>query len=414
MLITYFKDSRTLARCRSGLTNLYLENFIVWLESQGYQRFTIRRHVREVVHFADWAEAEGLALRDLNRGALNRLCSQLAERNSLRYPCGKQRHICHSAFLLIDFLEEIGAVEARPPYTSTQDPTLLLEFREWMRTQRGTLDSTLNEYRRPILDLLDDLGSEPSTFEAIGLREFLLRRVSCFSQWKSKNLATAVRMFLRFLIARGYCAPGLEHAIPTVAKWRLSSLPKYLSVQDVECLINSCDQSSPLGARDRAILVLIARLGLRAGDVSALKFGDLLWEEGTLIVSGKGRRQTRLPLSQEVGEAILYYLSHGRPRKVSDHIFITTAAPLVPISRQAVGQTVARAIRCTGISAPTKGSHLLRHSAATRLLREGVSLPTISALLRHASIETTTVYAKVDVDLLQEVAMPWPEEVQPC
>jgi integrase/recombinase XerD len=229
-----------------------------------------------------------------------------------------------------------------------------------------------------------------------------------------EDLATAVRMFLRFLIARGYCAPGLEHAVPTVAKWRLSSLPKYLSIQDVESLINSCDQSSPLGSRDRAILLLIARLGLRAGDVSALKFGDLLWEEGTLIVSGKGRRQTRLPLPQGVGKAILYYLRHGRPRKVGDRIFITTAAPFGPISRQAVGQTVARAIRRTGISAPTKGSHLLRHSAATRMLREGVSLPTISALLRHASIETTTVYAKVDVDLLQEVAMPWPEEVQPC
>jgi integrase/recombinase XerD len=305
MLITYFKDSRTLARYRSGLANLYLENFIVWLESQGYRRFTIRRHVREVVHFADWAEAEGLALRDLDRGALSRLCSQLAERNSLRYPCGKQRHICHSAFLLVNFLEAVGAVESRPPHISTQEPALLLQFREWMRTQRGTLDSTLNGYRLSIIDLLDDLGTEPSAFDAIGLREFLLRRVSCFSPRKSKNLATAVRMFLRFLIARGYCAPGLEHAIPTVAQWRLSSLPKYLSVQDVECLINSCDQSSPLGARDRAIRVLIARLGLRAADVSALKFGDLLWEEGTLIVTGKGRRQTRLPLPQEVGEAML-------------------------------------------------------------------------------------------------------------
>ena len=191
MLITYFKDSRTLARYRSGLANLYLENFIVWLERQGYRRFTIRRHVREVAHFADWAEAEGLALRDLDRGTLHRLCSQLAERNSLRYPCGKQRQICHSACLLIDFLEEIGAVEARLPYTSTQDPALLLEFREWMRTHRGTLDITLNGYRQPILELLDDLGTEPSTFDAIGLRKFLLRRVSCFSQWKSKNLATA-------------------------------------------------------------------------------------------------------------------------------------------------------------------------------------------------------------------------------
>jgi integrase/recombinase XerD len=275
------------------------------------------------------------------------------------------------------------------------------------------LDITLNRYRLSIIDLLDDLGTDPSAFDATGLREFLLRRVSCFSQGKSKNLATAVRMFLRFLIARGYCAPGLEHAIPTVAKWRLSSLPKYLSIQDVECLINSCDQSSPLGARDRAIMLLIACLGLRAGDVSALKFGDLLWEEGALAISGKSRRQTRLPLPQGVGEAILFYLRHGRPHKVSDRIFITSTAPFVPISRQAVGSTVFRAIRRTGISAPTKGAHLLRHSAATRMLREGVSLPAISALLRHASIETTTVYAKVDVGLLQEVAMPWPE-VRPC
>lgn len=268
MLTTYFKAPRTLARYRSGLANIYLEDFISWLESQGYRRFMIRRHVRGVVHFTDWAEAEGLAVGDLDRGALNRLCSQLEERKSLRCPSGNRRYFCHSACLFVNFLEAVGAVEPYPAHGSTQDPALLLEFREWMRTQRGTLDTTLNKYRLPIIDLLDDLGTEPSAFDAIGLREFLLRRVSCFSQGKSKNLATAVRMFLRFLIARGYCAPGLEHAIPTVAKWRLSSLPKYLSVQDVECLINSCDQSSPLGARDRAILVLIARLGLRAGDVS--------------------------------------------------------------------------------------------------------------------------------------------------
>src|ERR1700747_843342 len=296
MLTTYFKAPRTLARYRSGLANIYLEDFISWLESQGYRRFMIRRHVRGVVHFTDWAEAEGLGVGDLDRSALNRLCSQLEERKSLRYPSGNRRYFCHSACLFVNFLEAGGGVEPYPAHGSTQDPALLSEFREWMRTQRGTLDTTLNNYRLPIIDLLGDLGTEPSTFDAIGLREFLLRRVNCFSQEKSKNLATAVRMFLRFLIARGYCASGLEHSIPTVAKWRLSSAAKYLSIQDVECLINSCDQSSPLGARDRAILLLIARLGLRAGDVSALKFGDLLWEEGTLVISGKSRRQTRLPL----------------------------------------------------------------------------------------------------------------------
>ena len=252
MLITYFKDPRILARYRSGLASIYLEDFITWLESQGYRRFMICRHVRGVMHFTDWAEAEGLTVGDLDRGALNRLCSQLEERKALRYPSGNRRYFCHSACLFVNFLEAVGAVEPYPAHGSTQDPALLLEFREWMRTQRGTLDTTLNNYRLPIIDLLGELGTQPSAFNTNRLLEFLLRRVSHFSQEKSKNLATAVRMFLRFLIARGYCAPGLEHAIPTVARWRLSSLPKYLPTQEVERLIDSCDQSSPLGARDRA------------------------------------------------------------------------------------------------------------------------------------------------------------------
>src|SRR5271157_5396952 len=188
MLITYFKDARTLARYRSGLANPYLEDFVAWLESQGYRRRTIRCHVREVVHFTDWAEAEGLEVCNLDRDALNRFCSQLAERRSLRYPCGKQRQTCHSACLLVNFLEAFGAVESRLPHTSTQEPALLLQFREWMRAQRGTLDITLNKYRLPIIDLLNDLGTEPSAFDAIGLREFLLRRVSCFRTPQEKEI----------------------------------------------------------------------------------------------------------------------------------------------------------------------------------------------------------------------------------
>lgn len=413
MLATYFKDPRTLATYRSGLAGPYLDDFIAWLESRGYRRCTIRRHIREVVHFAAWAKWEGLTGRELDRVALIRLHRHLAERTALRYPSGHHQHVYQSARVFVDFLETIGVVDRCAPHVSTQPPALFLEFAEWMRAQRGTLDSTLNNYRLPIIDLLQSLGTEPNAFDAKGLREFLLRRVGSSSHEKSKNFATAVRMFLRFLISRGCCAPGLEHAIPTVARWKLSSLPRYLAAEDVERLINSCDHALPLGARDRAILLLIARLGLRAGDVSALTFDDLVWSEGTVIVSGKNRRGTRLPLPQEVGEAILHYLKHARPHVASDYVFITTTAPHVPITRQVVGRAVVRAIRRTGISAPKQGAHLLRHSAATRMLHEGVSLPAISALLRHASIETTTVYAKVDVDLLHEVAMPWPE-VPPC
>ena len=413
MLNNCFKAPRSLARLRCGPAKPYLDDFITWLESQGYRCSPIRHHVHEVVQFTNLIEAEGLPVRDLDRSMLARLCRDLAEPSSLQYPSGSPRKINHSARLFVNFLCVDGDVALCSSNASTKGPPLLLEFREWMRAQRGTMDTTLKTYRLPIIELLNDLGTDPSTFDAHGLRKFLLRRVNSLSQTRAKNLATAVRMFLRFLIAQGRCAPALEHAIPPIARWRLSSLPKYLPAQDVERLINSCDPSSPMGARDRAIMLLIARLGLRASDVSALKFGDLLWEEGAVIVSGKSRHEARLPLSQEVGEAILHYLRYGRPLKVSHYIFITTKAPSVPISRQVVGLTVARAIHRTGISAPSQGAHLLRHSAATCMLREGVSLSAIGALLRHASIETTTIYAKVDVDLLQEVAMPWPE-VLPC
>ena len=286
---------------------------------------------------------------------------------------------------------------------------LLLEFQEWMKTQRGTLDSTLNNYRLPIISLLKNLGTDSSLFTAKLLREFLIREMASFSQEKSKNWGTAIRMFLRFLIAKGRCQYGLEYAIPTIARWRLSSIPKYLAEGDVENLISSCDPSTRSGARDRAILLLLARLGLRASDVSSLTFNAILWSEGSLLVSGKNRRETQLPLPQDVGEAILHYLKCGRPQSANDYVFMTIVEPFMPIKRQVVGKVVLRAIRRTGIIAPHHGSHLLRHSTATHLLRGGVSMQSIGALLRHSSIETTTIYAKTDINLLKEVALPWPE-----
>jgi integrase/recombinase XerD len=407
MLTTFFTSPCAVERYRSGMAGQLLDDFVTWLDGRGYRRSTIRRHVRGVCHFASWAQTAGLGVQQLDQDALRRLRSDSAE------PIPDHRHIYQSACVFVRFLSVVGVVTPPPPLPCKAEALLLNEFGEWMRAQRGTLDSTLANYRLPITDLLRDLGTIPSAFTAIGLREFLLRRVTRSSQESSKNIATAVRMFLRFLIARGDCAAGLDHAIPTVARWRLSSLPKYLSPDEVECLIDSCDSTLPLGGRDRAILLLIARLGLRAGDVSALKFGSLLWSDGTLIVAGKNRHMTRLPLPQDVGEAVLHYLKYGRPHVATDRVFITSFAPFVAITRQTVGRVVARAIIRTGMEAPAHGAHLLRHSAATRLLREGVSLPSIGALLRHASIETTTVYAKVDVDLLREVAMHWPE-ARPC
>jgi site-specific recombinase XerD len=222
-------------------------------------------------------------------------------------------------------------------------------------------------------------------------------------------------MFLRFLIAEGQCAVGLDAAIPTAAHWRLASLPRYLPPKDVERLIASCDRGSAVGRRDRAILLLLARLGLRAGDIANLRVSDIDWEGASIQVCGKGRCHTRLPLSQEVGQAIVAYLKNGRPQTSIDAVFISSLAPRHPFgSGGAISDIVKRALRRAGVVRPNRGAaHLLRHSLATSLLRQGTSLQDIAAILRHRSIETTQIYAKVDICSLRQIAQPWPE-VQPC
>jgi integrase/recombinase XerD len=411
MLIRYFKSPLTLERYRSASVGSHLDAFTAWLDEHGYRRVSVCRHVREVVHFAAWAKKAGIPVSGLNRAALDRLRSCLVKRDVMHHRTGGHQHLYQSACIFIGFLEATGVVRGSRPTPKTPTPAERLwgEFTDWMRTQRGTMSSTLVNYRLPVMALLQDLGTDTRTLTAVRLRQFLVQRVGQSTQAQPTNLVTALRMFLRFLIARGDCPTGLDYAIPTVARWRLAALPKYLPANDVERLIYCCDPASTLGARDQAILLLIARLGLRSGDVSALRLSDLRWSEATLIVSGKNRCETRLPLPQDVGDAILHYLHYARPKVSSGRVFITTAAPLVPISRQAVGRAVRRALRRTDIKSTTEGAHLLRHSAATSLLRDGVSLQAIGALLRHASIETTTIYAKVDVVLLSEIAMPWPE-----
>jgi integrase/recombinase XerD len=407
MLTTYFKSAVTIARYRAGCAGPHLDRFVAWLAEKGYRRVSIRRHVREVVNFAAWAESVGLGTAPLNHAVLSQLHDYLTVHGRQRDPSGNRPHVYQSACVFVRFLEVIGAVRPETVMNVAETPALFVEFHDWMAAHRGTRDSTLASYRLPVENLLRTLG-QPDSYSAHRLREFFLQQINPTHPAKSKNLATAMRMFLRFLIVRGDCAPGLDFAIPTVARWRLSALPKYLPSASVEALIASCDRSVPLGARDRAILLLIARLGLRASDVSSLQFCQLLWSKGTVRVAGKNRREVELPLPQEVGDAILHYLEHGRPQVETEAVFITTIAPFIPITRVVVGKTVARAIRQAGIEAPNRGAHLLRHSVATSMLGDGILLTAIGALLRHTSIETTAIYAKVDVNMLKEVVQPWP------
>jgi integrase/recombinase XerD len=280
-----------------------------------------------------------------------------------------------------------------------------------MRAQRNTSEATLYNYGLAIRELLRALGEDPSDFDARGLREFVLEQSRHCGWAKAQTAVTAARAFIRFLIAQGQCPAGLDEAVLAPAHWHLSALPRYLPAEEIEQVVCACDPDTPVGIRDRAIVLLLARLGLRAGDIVALRLGDINWEQAWIRVSGKGRQEHHLPLSQEVGDALAAYVTGVRPKVDTDCLFLRSRAPLRGLgSHCAVSVIVAKAMRRAGVTPATRGAaHVLRHSAATSLLRQGASLQEIAALLRHRSVETTAIYAKVNVGLLKQVAQPWPE-----
>jgi integrase/recombinase XerD len=285
---------------------------------------------------------------------------------------------------------------------------LLGEFRAWAREHRGLTESTLDLYQGILIGLVETIGIIPTSYTPEKLRSFVLQRARSHGIKRARTIVTAVRAFLRFLGATGRCPAGMEYAIPGFAAWRLSEVPKFLKPVEVEQLIASCTDDI-IGRRNRAVLLLLARLGLRASEVAQLKFDDIDWVHGKIIVFGKGRHNEWLPLTQEVGHAILLYIQDARPPLPVPQIFTRVLAPLGPLSRLGITEIVRSALRCTGIKAPVNGAHVLRHSAAAAMLRQGMSLGGIGAVLRHRSPDTTAHYAKVDLGLLAEIAQPWPE-----
>ena len=217
----------------------------------------------------------------------------------------------------------------------------------------------------------------------------------------------ALRMFIRFLVATGYCPSHLDRAVPSVPPWRLASLPRYLSTKDVERVLAACRIQTVMELRDRAVLLLVARLALRAGEVRALRLSDIDWDNGRVRVVGKLRRPAWLPLPQEVGDAILAYLEH-RPPCTIPAVFLCTTAPYRSLGSTGVSRIARCAIARARVKSASRGAHVFRHSVATTLIRRGASLDDVGRLLRHASRDSTAIYAKVDRTSLLRIAQPWP------
>lgn len=414
MLSEFFDSAARIDALRAGPSGALVEQFAQALSRDGYAEITARRHLRAAEHLVLWADRSGTPISDLSEQALNRFGRHLP-----RCRCPRYGHsdpgLLHGAHLFLRHLERAGVVKVAAVRGSIADPPVLVAFCAWMRQQRDTSAITLSDYGTHIRELIRRLGEAPEAYDAQSIRQFVIEGSRRCGWAKAKKRTTALRMFLRFLVVEGKCVAGLEAAVPTLAHWRLASLPRYLQPDDVERLIASCNPASPTGRRDRAILLLLARLGLRAGDIVQLRLQDIDWKGAWLQVSGKGRREARLPLSNEVGQALLAYVTEGRPRTNTNTVFVRGRAPFRGFrSHAAVSWLVGSAFRRAHVTRPCRGAaHLLRHSVATSMLRHGASLQEVSALLRHRSIVTTEIYAKVDVNALREIAQPWPE-VRPC
>lgn len=386
----------------SGPLAGHAAGFAGFLAEAGYTPLSARNQVGVLAHLSRWMEGRGLGPGELTG---ERLAEFLVARREAGYTCWlSERGLAP----LTAFLRGTGAVPAAVPAAPAGPVDVLVSrYRAYLETERGLAASTVRyctDQARGFLagrvDRLAGLGAaEVSGFVADQCR----RR----GTGSAKILVTALRSLLRFLAAEGLAAPGLHDAVPAVAGWRGGGLPRALPDGQVAALLASCDRETSTGRRDFAVLTLLARLGLRACEVSALELGDIDWRAGTVTIRGKGRRDERLPLPADVGGALACYLRGGRPAGgESRSVFLASRAPGGGMSDSAVKCVVRRA--CLRAGLPGAGAHRLRHSAATGMLRAGAPLAEIGQVLRHRSMSTTAIYAKVDHGALAQLAMPWP------
>lgn len=412
MIETYFEHAPTLAFLRSGKTGPHIDGFATFLLAGQYTHRTARSQLLGVAHVGQWMEANKIEIAALDESVLDSFFAHIPICDCVpRHSLAQRQYYSAGGRNFLSWARPIGFVTSRQP--SDPIPPLIAEFEAWMILHRNVAMNSLRDvYRFPLRRLLTSLGEDPGQWNARNIRRFVLEEASRVSGGTAGGAVSTIRQMLRFLAVTGRCTPELVHAPPKIARWGRDTLPAYISPENVDRIIAVCDPATAAGCQDRAMLLLMARIGLRAGDVAALRFGDLDWSAATVSVFGKSRRPARLPLPQDVGDSILTWLNKYRPAHDDDHVFLRLRPPIRPHpDGQPVSARAALAARRAGVVLVRAGSHVLRHSAATSLLNEGMSLPAIGALLRHASLETTAIYAKVDERLLQSVARAWPSEV---
>jgi site-specific recombinase XerD len=398
-------DPRTLDVLTRGPLAPHLQAYAQRLHDDGYATQSGQLQLRMLAHFSQWLERQRITAPAVTSSTLERYVRSRRKAGKLRRgdPAALSR--------LLRILRCSHAEPPSAPLTATQ--VVLRQFQYYLRQERSLAEPTITHYTPIVAAFLAECfptgAPDLQQISANDIAGFVRHQAERITTKHASTVVTALRSFLRYLLHRGAIATNLAACVPTIATWKLSTVPKFLPAAQIQRIVDACDRGTPVGKRNYAILLLLARLGLRAGEVVALTLDDIDWEAGLITVRGKGKRVAQMPVPVDVGAALTDYLRHARPACACRRVFIRAKAPLNGFANSiAICSLVDRALETAGVESACRGAHLFRHSLATQMLTQGASLPEIGDVLRHRHPDTTAIYAKVDLAALRAIALSWP------
>jgi len=408
----YLRRSGLFRRLKSGPHGHLVENFATRLIEEGLVREGTWRCLHVVDGLLSWIAGHRYELGKLDEHMADRYLRYRASRQSIK--SGDRAAL--KRWLAV--LRNAGAIAAATPPSLTPHDRIFQEFVDYLRIERGLAPRSIMRHLSTIRQFLhevcsvgaDDLGR----IKQKDVIRYIERHAQDWSPTTGKLMCWSLRAFLRYLHHQGLNPRALAGCVPSMRSWKLASLPTYLSVAQVQKALDSCDRATAMGRRDYAILMMLAKLGLRADEVTTLALDDIDWRAGEMLIRAKGRQRARMPIPPDVGAAIVAYLRNGRPKSSCRRLFVREPAPHVGFATSSTITLIAKtALDRAGIEGCAhRGAHIFRHSLATELLRSGATLSEIGQLLRHESHDTTRIYAKVDTEALRTLSLPWPGGAQ--